>query len=122
MWTSKNKKIIQTFKEAGDTSYIYKKELDKACLQHDMAYRDFKDVKRRTASHKIIRDKAFYIAKNPKYDGYQRGIAYMVYKFFDKKSSGRSRPLPSAPLIVNNDTKQNLQLAKELHKPIIKKF
>ena len=122
MWTIRNKKIIQTFREAGDTSYIYKKELDKACLQHDMAYRDFKDVKRRTASHKIIRDKAFYIAKNPKYDGYQRGIASMVYKFFDKKSSGRSRPLPSAPLIVNNDTKQNLQLAKELHKPIIKKF
>ena len=122
MWTIRNKKIIQTFKEAGDTSYIYKKELDKACLQHDMAYGDFKDVKRRTASHKIIRDKAFYIAKNPKYDGYQRGIASMAYKFFDKKSSGRSRPLPSAPLIVNNDTKQNLQLAKELHKPIIKKF
>ena len=122
MWTIRNKKIIQTFREAGDTSYIYKKELDKACLQHDMAYGGFKDVKRRTASHKIIRDKAFYIAKNPKYDGYQRGIAYMVYKFFDKKSSGRSRPLPSAPLIVNNDTKQNLQLAKELHKPIIKKF
>ena len=122
MWTIRNKKIIQTFREAGDTSYIYKKELDKACLQHDMAYGGFKDVKRRTASHKIIRDKAFYIAKNPKYDGYQRGIASMVYKFFDKKSSGRSRPLPSAPLIVNNDTKQNLQLAKELHKPIIKKF
>ena len=122
MWTIKNKKIIQTFKETGDRSYIYKKELDKACLQHDMAYGDFKDVKRRTGSDKIIRDKAFYIAKNPKYDGYQRGIAYMVYKFFDKKSSGRSRPLPSAPLIVNNDTKQNLQLAKELHKPIIKKF
>ena len=122
MWTIKNKKIIQTFKETGDRSYIYKKELDKACLQHDMAYGDFKDVKRRTGSDKIIRDKAFYIAKNPKYDGYQRGIASMVYKFFDKKSSGRSRPLPSAPLIVNNDTKQNLQLAKELHKPIIKKF
>ena len=121
MWTIKNKKIIQTFKETGDRSYIYKKELDKACLQHDMAYGDFKDVKRRTGSDKIIRDKAFYIAKNPKYDGYQRGIASMVYKFFDKKSSGRSRPLPSAPLIVNIDTKQNLQLAKELHKPIIKK-
>ena len=51
-----------------------------------MAYGDFKDLKRRTASDKILRDKAFNIAKNPKYDGYQRGLASMVYKFFDKKS------------------------------------
>ena len=53
-----------------------------------MVYRDFKDIKRRTASDKILRDKAFNIAKNPKYDGYQRGLASMVYKFFDKKSKG----------------------------------
>ena len=119
---TKNKKRIQKFKETGDTSYIYKNELDKAFFQHDMAYGDFKDIKRRTASDKILRDKAFNIAKNPKYDGYQRGLASMVYKFFDKKSSGSGRPSSSASLIVNNDTKQNLQLAEELHKPIIKKF
>ena len=53
-----------------------------------MAYGDFKDLKRRTASDKILRDKAFNIAKNLKYDGYQRGLASMVYKFFDKTSAG----------------------------------
>ena len=85
---TKNKERIQKFKETGDTSYIYKNELDKACFQHDMAYRDFKDIKGRIASDKMLRDKAFNIAKNPKYDGYQRGLASMVYKFFDKKSTG----------------------------------
>ena len=82
-----------------------------------MAYGDFKDIKRRTASDKILRDKAFNIAKNPKYDGYQRGLASMVYKFFDKKSSGSGIVNNS-----NNNNKQNLQLAEELHTPIIKKF
>ena len=83
---AKNKEWIQKFKEAWDTSYIYKSELDKACLQHDMAYGDFKDLARRTTSDKVLRDKAFNIAKNPKYDGYQRGLASMVYKFFHKNS------------------------------------
>ena len=85
---TKNKKRIQKSKETGETSYIYKNELDKACFQHDTAYGDFKDLARRTASDKVLRDKAFNIAKNPKYDGYQRGPASMVYKFFDKKSKG----------------------------------
>ena len=99
---TKNKERIQKFKETGDTSHIYKNELGKACFQHDMAYGDFKDIKRRTASDKILRDKAFNIAKNSKYDGYQRGLSCMVYKFFDKKSTGSS--------IVNNNNniKQNL--------------
>ena len=88
-------KRIQKFKETGDTSYIYKNELDKACFQHDMAYGDFKDLKRRTGSDKILRDKAFNIAKNPKYDGYQRGLASMVYKLSDKKSAGRGVNIPS---------------------------
>ena len=79
---TKNKERIKKFKETGDTSYIYKNELDKACFQHDMAYGDFKDLKRRTASDKILRDKAFNIAKNPKYDGYQGGLTSIVYKFF----------------------------------------
>ena len=75
---TKSKERIQKFKETGDTSYIYKNELDKACFQHDMAYGDFRDLKRRTASRtdKILRDKAFNIAKNPKYNGYQRGLAF----------------------------------------------
>ena len=87
---TKNKERINKFKETGDANYIYKNELDKACFQHDMAYGDFKDLKRRTASDKVLRDKAFNIAKNSKYDGYQRDLASMVYKFFDKKSTCRS--------------------------------
>ena len=58
---------------------------DEACFQHDMAHRDFKDLEKRTASDKILRDKAFNIAKKPKHDGYQRGLGSMVYKYFDKK-------------------------------------
>ena len=76
-FTKKNERI-QKFKEAGDTNYIYKNELDQACFQHNMAYGDFKDLARKTASYKVLRDKAFNIAKNPKYDGYLRGIASMV--------------------------------------------
>ena len=85
---TKNKERIQKFKETGDTSYIYKNELDQACFQHDMAYGDFKDLSRRTASDKVLRDKTFNIARNPKYDGHQRKLASMVYKFFEKKSAG----------------------------------
>ena len=110
---TKNKERIQKFEETGGTSYIYKNELDKACFQYDMVYGDFKDLKRRTASDKILRNKAFNIAKNPKYDGYQRGLASMVYKFFDKKSKGSG---------VNIPLEFNEQLAKELHKPIIRKL
>ena len=83
---TKNKERTQKFKQTGDSRYIYKNELDKACFQHDMAYGDLKDLKRRAAADKILRDKAFTIAKNPKYDGYQRGLASIVYKFFDKKT------------------------------------
>ena len=109
----KNKERIQKFKEAGDTNYIYKNELDKACFQHDRAYGDFKDLKRRTFSDKVLRDKAFNIAKNPKYDRYQRGLASMVYNFFYKMSKGSD---------VNIEVKHNEELAKELHKPIIRNF
>ena len=75
---TKKKERIQKFKEAGDTNYIYKNELNQACFQHNKAYGDFKDLARKTASYKVLRDKAFNIAKNPKYDGYLRGIASMV--------------------------------------------
>ena len=85
---TKNKERIQNFKETGDTNYIYKNELDKAFFQHGMSYEDFKDLTRRAASDKILRDKAFNIARNPKYNGYQRGIASMVYNFFVKKCGG----------------------------------
>ena len=68
---TKNKERTQKVKETGDTSYIYENELDKACFQHDTAYEDFKDLKTSIISDNFLRDKAFNIAKNPKYDGYQ---------------------------------------------------
>ena len=112
---TKHKQRIQKFKETGDTNYIYKNELDKACFAHDAAYSDSKDLTKRTAADKILRNRAFNIAKDPKYDGYQRGLASMVYTFFDKKSKGS--------YVVNTKlTPQNQQLAEELHKPIIKNF
>ena len=82
---TKNKERIEKFTKTGNTDFIYKNELDKVCFQHDMAYGNFKDLTRRTASDKVLRDKAFKIASNLEYNGYQRGLASMVYKFFDKK-------------------------------------
>ena len=81
---TKNKERIQKSEETGDTKYIYKNDLDKACFQYDMAYGDFKDLTIRTASDKILRDEAFNIAKNPKYDGYQRRLASMFINFLIK--------------------------------------
>ena len=78
-----------------------------------MAYGDFKDLAKRTASDKVLRDKAFNIAKNPKYDGYQRGLVFRVYKCFDKKSKGSG---------VNIEVNPGKKLAKKIPKPIIRNF
>ena len=93
-----------------NTDFIYKNELDGACFQHDMANGKSKDLAKRTQSDEVLRDKAFKIASDPKYDEYQRGLASMVYKFFDKKSSR------------SGITEPNYKLANELHKPVIRKF
>ena len=106
---TRHKERIKEFKRAGDTRYIYRNELDKACFQHDSDYADHKDLINRTEADKTLRDKAYDIASNPKYDGYQRGLVSMVYKFFDKKSMGSG--ITSSSI-----------LAEELHKPIIRKF
>ena len=74
---TKKKERIQKLKETGDSRYIYQNEVDKAFFQRDMAYGDFKDLTRRTASDKILPDKAFNIAKNSKYGRYECGIALM---------------------------------------------
>ena len=87
-----------------------------------MAYGDFKDLKRRRAFDQILRDKAVNIAKNSKYDGYQRGLASMVYKCFDKKSASLPDKSVLGNGIANDEIEQTLQLAKKLHKPIIRKF
>ena len=119
---TKHKQRIQKFKKTGDISYIYKNELDKACFAHDAAYSDSKDLTKRTVADKILKNKAFNIAKDPKYDGYQRGLASMVYKFFNKKSALLSDKSTEGSGVNTKLAPQNQQLAEELHKPIIKKL
>ena len=97
---TKTKKGIEKFMQTGDTSFIYKKELDKACFQHDMAYDKTKDIVKRIQSDKVLKHKAFEIASDPKYDGYQRGLASMVYTFFGKKSTG-------SVIVCNNNNNNN---------------
>ena len=110
--------------QTGNTDFIYRNELDKACFQHDMAYGKSKDLAKRTQSDKVsrnkaftqsdkvLRDKAFKSASDPKYDDYQRGLASMVYEFLDKKSSGNGV----------SAIEPNYQLANELYRQIIRKF
>ena len=109
---TKHKERIKKFNQTGGTRYIYRNDLDKARFQHDSAYVDNKDLINRTRADKVLRDKAYDIASNPEHDGYQRGLASMVYKFFDKKTMGSGAAEPN----------ENLKLADELHKPIIRKF
>ena len=110
---TRHKERIKKFEQTGDTRYIYRNELYKACFQHDSAYADHKDLINRTEADKVLRNKAYDIASNPKHDGYQRGLANMVYMFFDKKSTGSGfKKLKNSSSI----------LADELHKPIIRKF
>ena len=105
---TRNKERIEKLMQAGNTDFIYKNDLDKACFQNEMAYVKSKKLAKRTESDKVLRDKAFKIASDPKYDVYQRGLASMFYKFFDKKSSG-SRV----------DAEPNYQLANELHSRLL---
>ena len=104
---AKYREKIQSIKETSNLKYIFKNELDKTCFSHDVAYAD-KDVAKRTVSEKILKDRTYDISWNPKYDGYQRGLVTMVYRFFDKKT--RSRP------------NINEVLAQELQKTDIKNF
>ena len=121
---TRHKERIKKFKQTGDTRYIYRNELDKACFQHDSAYVDHKDLINRTKSDKVLRDKAYDIASNPEYDGYQRGLASMVYIFFDKKSmgSGIKKDTIKSTAETSGLARSSLILADELHKPVIKKF
>ena len=99
---SKHRERIQKFRETGNLKNLYRNELDQAYFAHDAAYSDSKDLAKRT----ISKNRAYEIARNRGYDGYQRASASMFYKFFDKKKrSGIS---------------VNEQLLKELHKPVIK--
>ena len=105
---TKHHERIQKFRETCNLKYLYRNELDKACFAHDAAYSDSKDLAKRTFSDKILKDRAYEIARNCNYNEYQRALTSMVYKFFDKKTG--------SGISVNE------QLAEELHKPVIKKF
>ena len=99
---------IQKFTQTENLKYLYRNELDKACLVHDAAYSNSKDVAKRTISDNILKDRAQEIARNHNYDEYQKALASMVYKVFGKKTvSGVS---------------VNFQPAEELHNAVIKKF
>ena len=110
---TKNKTRIKKVKETRYSKYIYQSKLDNAYSQCGMAFGDFNDLPRRAVSDKVLRDKAFEIAKNLKYDGYQRGLASLVYNICNKKLLGSG---------VNEGNMSNEKLAKELHKPVIRKF
>ena len=107
-WFTKHRGRIPKFREIGDLKDIYKKELDKACFAHNAVYSDRKDIAKRTISENILEEITYEITANPKNDGYHRGLASMVYKFFDKKTgSGAKKSV-------------NKELKEELGKPVIK--
>ena len=105
---TKHRERIKKFRETGNLKVLYRNKLHKACFAHDAAYSDNKDLAKRTISDKIVKDRVYEIAKNRNYDGSQRALESMVYIFFDKKTG--------SGIIVNE------QLAKELHKSVIKNF
>ena len=123
---TRHKERIKELKGTGGTRLLYRNELDKACFKHDAAYAKYKDVENRLISDQKSRNSAYDIASNPKYDGYQRGLASMVNKFFDSKVA----PLDKKPMSGKGNakhsslerTENNKILAEELHKPVIKKF
>ena len=112
----KNKDRIEKFIQTGNKNFVYKNDLDKACFQHDIAYGKYKDLTERIQSDKFLRDEAFEIANNSKHNAYWRGLGSMVYRFFDKKTTG------SGVATLANKSMPNYQTANELHKPIIRKF
>ena len=105
---TKHHERIQKFRESSNLKHLYGNELDKDCFAHDAAYSDSKDLTKITISDKILKERAYEIARNPKYGRYQRALANIVYKFFDTKTG--------AGVSVNEP------LAKKLHKPVIKKL
>ena len=123
---TRHKERIKEFKRTGDTCLLYRNELDKARFKHDAAYAKYKDVENRLISDQKLRNSAYDIASNPKYDGYQRGLASMVYTFFDSKVA----PLDKKTMSSKGNAKRsslertgnNKILAEELHKPVIKTF
>ena len=108
LYSFNHREIIQKFRETGNLKHFYRNRLGKACVAHDAAYSESKDFVRKTISDKILKDSAYEIARNHGYDGYQRALASMVHKFFDKKTG--------------SGINLNEHLAEELHKPVTKIF
>ena len=128
---TRHKERIKEFKRTGDTPLLYRNELDKACFKHDASYTKYKDVENRLISDQKLKNSAYDIASNPKYDSYQRGLASMVYKFFDSKvdplgkktMSGKGNAKHTAnPISLERTKEVSKILTEELHKPVIKKF
>ena len=105
---TKHRERIQKFRETGDLKHLCRNELEQVCFAQDAAYSDRKDLANTTISDKVLKDRAYEVARNCNYYGYQRVLASLVYKFFDKKTR--------LGMSVNE------QLAEKFHKPIIKKF
>ena len=127
---TRHKERIKEFKRTGDTRLLYRNELDKACFKQDAAYAKYKDVENKLISDQKLRNNGYDIASNPKYDGYQRGLVSMVYKFFDSKvapldkktMSSKGNAKHTAKPSSLKRTENNKILAEKLHKPVIKKF
>ena len=132
---TRHKEKIKGFRRTRDTHLLYRNELDKACFKRDAAYAKFKDVENRLISDQKLRNSAYDIASNRKYDGYQRGLASTVYRFFDSKVAPRDKKFMSGKGNAKHAaktsslersflerTENNKILAEELHKPVIKKF
>ena len=111
---TKHTQRIQDYLNTGKLSYFYKNDIDKACFHHNIIWH--KDLEKRTQSDIVLKNKALKIGSNPKYNGYEKGLASMVYNFFDKKSKGSGLKENQGNFL------QNSQLANELHKLIIRKF
>ena len=114
---TRHKERIKEFKRTGNINLLYRNALEKACFKHDATYAKYKDVENRLIADDNLQNSAYDIASNPEYDGYQRGLASMVYKFFDSKVALSNKT------ISDKGTKEvNKILAEELYEPIIRKF
>ena len=114
---TRHKERIKEFKRTGNINLLYRNALDKACFKHDAAYAKYKDVENILIADNKLKNNAHDIASNPEYDGYQKGLASMVYIFFN------SKVVPRNKTISGKGTKEvNKNLAEELHKPVIRKF
>ena len=109
-----------------NTRLLYRNELDKACFKHDAAYAKYKDVENILISDQQLRNSAYDIASNPKYDGYQRSLASMVYKYFDSKVAPLDKKIMSGKGNAKHSSLEPMEnnkiLAEESHKPVMKKI